>query len=106
MPPWIRTALALCAFPLGWAAREAAGGGVGGVVVLACIAGCAWALPRPRAVRVVVLGIACFVLVHLVAAVTAIYAGLATGALLFAAIGSRLWRDESFSSGPPATRAT
>ena len=94
MPPWIRTVLALAAFPAGWAVREAAGGAVGGVVVLACIAGCAFGLPGPNAVRVVALGIACFVLVHLVAAVTAIYVGLATGALLFTAIGSRLWRGE------------
>jgi hypothetical protein len=99
-------ASALLAFPAGWAVRELAGGAVGGIVVLALIGICALGLPRPRAIAVVATGIACFVAVHLIAAATAIYAGLALGAVLFVAIGSRLWRDESFSSARRATPAT
>lgn len=105
MPSRIRLACALVAFPAGWALREAAGGAAGGVVVVVLIGLCAWGLPRPRATAVAAAGIACFVAVHLIAAVTAIYAGLAIGAVLFAAIGSRLWRDESFSSAQRATPA-
>jgi len=102
----IRLACALAAFPAGWAVREAAGGAAGGAVVLGLIAVCAFGLPRRAATLTAAAGVACFVLVHLVAAVTTVYVGLATGALLFALVGSRLWRDGSFSSGPPATRAT
>jgi hypothetical protein len=102
----IRLACALAAFPAGWAVRSAAGGGVGGVVVLALIAACAIGLPRRSAMGVAAAGVACFVLVHVIAALTTVYVGLATGALLFALVGSRLWRDESFSSARPATRAT
>lgn len=88
----LRLALALAAFPAGWAAREAAGGAVGGLVVLALVGACALGLPRRRAAFVVALGVACFVAVHLVAALTAIYIGLAVGALAFAALGSGAWR--------------
>ena len=79
-----RLACALLAFPAGWIMREIAGGAAGGVVVLAAIAACAWGLPRRAAALVVALGVACFVVVHLVAAATSIYVGLATGAVLFA----------------------
>ena len=106
MPPRIRLACALTAFPAGWGVREAAGGAVGGIVVLGLIAVCAHGLPLRRAAAVALAGVACFVLVHLIAAATTVYVGLATGALLFAAVGSRLWRDGSFSSARPATRAT
>jgi hypothetical protein len=104
VPSPLRLVAALAAFPAGWAVREAAGGGPGGVVVLALIGACAWGLPRRDALRVVALGIACFVAVHLIAAATAIYAGLAVGALAFAALGSRVWR--SSSSARPGTPAT
>lgn len=80
---------ALVAFPAGWAVREAAGGAAGGVVVLALIALCAAGLPRRTAAIVAAAGILCFVGVHLVAAVSTIYVGLATGALLFALASSR-----------------
>lgn len=106
MPSRIRLLCALAAFPAGWGVRELAGGAVGGIVVLALIGACALGLAPRRALAVVAAGIACFVAVHLVAALTAVYVGLATGALLFAAVGSRLWRDESFSSAQPATPAT
>ena len=102
----IRLACALAAFPAGWAVREAAGGAAGGVVVLALIALCALGLPRRTAALVAAAGIGCFVLVHLVAAVLTVYVGLATGALLFALVGSRLWRDGSSSSARPVTPAT
>lgn len=85
MPAGLRFLCALAAFPAGWAVREAAGGAAGGLVVLALIAACAWGLERRRALVVVATGVVCFVGVHLLAAVTTIYAGLATGALLFAA---------------------
>ncbi|MCW2989451.1 MAG: hypothetical protein JWM73_45 [Solirubrobacterales bacterium] len=104
MPRWTRLLCALAAFPAGWAVREAAGGAVGGIVVLALIGACAWGLPRRPALTIVALGILCFVAVHLIAAVTTIYAGLATGALLFALASGRCLA--SFSSAPPATPAT
>lgn len=85
MPTWTRTVCALATFPAGWAVREAAGGAVGGVVVLGLIATCAWGLPRRSAAIVVIAGILCFVAVHLLAAATTIYAGLAAGSLAFAA---------------------
>jgi hypothetical protein len=87
---WIRLSSALAAFPAGWAVREAAGGAAGGVVVLALIGLTAYGLPGRRALGVVATGIACFVAVHLIAAAWTIYAGLATGALLFA-VASRRW---------------
>ncbi len=83
MPTWIRPACALAAFPAGWTVREGAGGAAGGVVVLALIAACAWGLPQRSAVVVVAAGILCFVAVHLIAAVTSIYTGLAVGSLAF-----------------------
>lgn len=86
MPPWTRAAAAVAAFPLGWAVREAAGGAAGGVVVLALIAVCALAVPRRRAGLVAAAGVVCFAIVHVVARATAVYAGLATGALLFALV--------------------
>lgn len=89
MPPWIRLACALAAFPAGWAVREAAGGAAGGLVVLALIAVCAFGLPRRAAVMVVLAGIGCFVAVHLIAAATTIYVGLAAGAVAFAGICAR-----------------
>ena len=89
MPPWTRVVCALSAFPAGWAVREAAGGAAGGVVVLALIGACAWGLPRKRAAFVAVAGVLCFVAVHLIAAVTSIYVGLAIGAVLFALACSR-----------------
>lgn len=104
MAPWIRLACALLAFPAGWAVREAAGGGAGGVVVLALIGACAAGLPARRAAALVAAGILCFVAVHLIAAATSIYAGLAIGALLFAVVSWR-WHASS-SSAPRATPAT
>ncbi len=104
VPPPLRVLAALIAFPAGWAVREATSGGPGGVVVLALIGVCALGLPRRDALRVVALGIACFVAVHLIAAVTTVYVGLAIGALAFAALGSRTW--QSSSSARPATPAT
>jgi hypothetical protein len=104
MPLPARIAAALLAFPAGWAVREAIGGAAGGVVVLALIGACAWGLPRRRALLTVAAGIGCFVAVHLIAAVTAIYVGLAVGALAFAAIASAPWR--SSSSAQPGTRGT
>lgn len=92
MSTWTRTACALVTFPAGWAMRESAGGAVGGVVVLGLIGACAWGLPRRSAAIVVAAGIACFVAVHLLAAATTIYAGLAAGALAFAAICWRVSR--------------
>ena len=89
MPPGLRIACALAAFPSGWAVREAAGGAAGGVVVLALIAAAALGLPRPTAAVVVAAGVLCFVAVHLIAAATAIYAGLAIGAILFALVCAR-----------------
>lgn len=86
MPTWIRLPCALAAFPAGWAVREAVGGAAGGIVVLALIAACAWGLARRSAVVVVLAGILCFVAVHLVAAITSIYVGLAVGAVAFAAV--------------------
>ena len=88
----LRTVCALAAFPAGWAVREAAGGALGGIVVLGLICACAAGLPRRSASVVVALGIACFVAVHVVAAVTAISVGLGVGALAFAAVGSRTWQ--------------
>ena len=85
-----RLAAALAAFPAGWAVREAAGGAGGGVVVLALVLVAGW----PRA-GLVGAGLACFAGVHLVAAATSVYAGLAVGALVFAAITSRAWRSSS-----------
>lgn len=105
MTPRIRLACALVAFPAGWAVRHAAGPTAGGVVVIALIALCALGLPARRAGLVVAAGIASFVVVHLTAAVTAVSVGLVAGALLFAALGSRLWRDGSSSSGQRATPA-
>lgn len=90
--PVLRLAAAVAAFPAGWAVREATSGGLGGLVVLALIGVAAAGLPRRRAVLVVALGIGCFVLVHLIAALTAIYVGIAVGALAFAALGSSAWR--------------
>jgi hypothetical protein len=90
VPAWIRLTCALAAFPAGWAVREAAGGAAGGVVVLALIAASAYGLPARRAAGVMLTGIACFVSLHLIAAASTIYAGLATGALLFA-VASRRW---------------
>ena len=90
MPPWIRLLCALAAFPAGWAVREAAGGAAGGVVVLALIAAAAAGLPRRAAIGVMATGVVCFVAVHLLAAATTVYVGLATGALLFA-LASRRW---------------
>jgi tellurite resistance protein TehA-like permease len=86
--------------------RQAASPALGGVVVLALIAACAVGLPRRAAALVVAAGIGCFVLVHLVAAVTVVGLGLAVGALLFAAIGWRAWRHASSSSARRATPAT
>jgi hypothetical protein len=91
VPTRLRLVLALAAFPAGWAIRQAASPAVGGVVVLGLIGGCALGLPRRTAALVVGTGVACFVLVHLVAAVAAIGVGLAVGAVLFASVGSRLW---------------
>ncbi|MDX6665108.1 MAG: hypothetical protein QOG68_1314 [Solirubrobacteraceae bacterium] len=90
MPPWTRLACALAAFPAGWATREAAGGAAGGVVVLALIGLSATGLPARRAAGLIAAGILCFVAVHLIAAVTTVYVGLAIGALLFA-VASRRW---------------
>jgi hypothetical protein len=104
VPTQIRLVCALAAFPAGWAVREAAGGAAGGVVVLALIGACAWGLPRRTALLVAGTGILCFVAVHLIAAVTSIYVGLATGAVLFAVACARCLG--SFSSAPPATPAT
>lgn len=104
MPPWIRLSCALAAFPAGWLVREAAGGAAGGVVVLALIGACALGLPRRTALLVAFTGILCFVAVHLIAAATSIYAGLATGSLLFAIVCARCLG--SFSSARPVTRAT
>jgi len=104
VPLGLRTLCALAAFPAGWAVREATSGALGGIVVLGLIGACAYGLARRDAVRVVVLGILCFVAVHLIAALTAIYAGLALGALAFAAVVSVTWR--SSSSARPATRAS
>ena len=53
------------------------------------IAASAWGLPRRPALTVVAAGILCFVGVHLVAAATTIYVGLALGALVFAAVRAR-----------------
>jgi hypothetical protein len=92
MPSPLRPLLALAAFPAGWAVREQGSAGVGGIVVLVLIAAAAAGLPRGAAARVVLLGIACFVAVHLIAAVTATYVGIALGALAFAAIVSAAWR--------------
>ena len=92
MPPALRLAAAVTAFPAGWAVREATSGGLGGIVVLALIGVAAAGLPGRRAALVVALGIGCFVAVHLIAALTAIYVGLAVGALAFAALGSGAWR--------------
>jgi hypothetical protein len=103
VPTWIRLLSALAAFPAGWAVREAAGGAAGGLVVLALIAACAWGLPRRPALAVVAAGILCFVAVHLIAAATSIYVGLAIGAILFAVACARCLG--SFSSAPPATPA-
>lgn len=93
MPRVARTAIALAAFPAGWAVREALGGAAGGLVVLALIAACAWGLPRRRALLVAGAGAGCFVAVHLIASVSSVYAGLAIGALAFAAIASGAWRS-------------
>lgn len=79
-----RILCALAAFPSGWAAREAAGGGVGGLVVLAFVAACAWGLSRRRAAGVGAAGVVSFAAVHLLARATSVYTGLATGAALFA----------------------
>jgi predicted tellurium resistance membrane protein TerC len=106
VPPWIRIVCALAAFPAGWAVREAAGGAAGGVVVVALIGACAHGLARRRAITVAVAGVLCFVGVHLIAAATSIYAGLAVGGVLFAAIGWWAWREESSSSARRATPAT
>jgi hypothetical protein len=106
VPAVFRLLCALAAFPLGWALREAAGGVAGGIFVLTLIAGAAWDLPRPVALRVAAAGVLCFVAVHLIAFATTIYVGLALGAVAFAAIGSALWRDGSSSSARRATRAT
>lgn len=89
-----RILCALAAYPLGWAVREAAGGAAGGAVVLALIAAAAWGLPRPRALGVVVAGVLLFVGVHLLANVTTVYVGIATGALLFA-LTSWAWAGSS-----------
>jgi tellurite resistance protein TehA-like permease len=105
VPPWIRLLCALAAFPAGWAVRQAASPAAGGIVVLVLIAVCAAGLPAARAAAVVGLGIACFVLVHLVGAVTAAGVGLAVGAAVFALVGSRLWRAASSSSARPGTPA-
>jgi hypothetical protein len=103
-----RIALALAAYPAGWVVREAAGGALGGLVVLAAIAACAWRLPARRAATVVAAGIACFAVVHVVAGPATVPAGLAAGALLFAlavaAVGWPAWR--SSSSAPRDTRAS
>jgi hypothetical protein len=90
-----RLLCALIAFPAAWAVRQAASPAVGGVVVLALIGLCALGLPRRTALLTLAAGVGCFVLVHLVAAVTAVGVGLAVGSLLYAAIGWRLWRDGS-----------
>ena len=92
LAPSLRVICAAAAFPAGWAVREAASGGLGGLVVLALIGVCALGLPRRQALVVVALGIACFVAVHVIAALTAIYVGLAVGASAFVALGSRTWR--------------
>jgi hypothetical protein len=109
MPAARRTVLALLAYPAGWAVREALGGGqgggaVGGVVVFGLVAACALGLPLRRALGVAALGVACFVAVHVIAALTAIYLGLVVGALAFATLGSLAWR--SSSSARPATPAS
>ena len=96
--------IALAAFPAGWAVRAAAGGAVGGVVVLVAIAACTLGLERRAALRLAALGIACFVAVHLIAFATTDYVGLACGAVAFAALVSRAWR--SSSSARRATPAT
>jgi hypothetical protein len=106
VPTRLRLLCALAAFPAGWAVRQALSPAAGGLVVLALIAICAAGLPRARALRVAAAGVGSFVLVHLVAAVSATGVGLAVGAVLFAAIGWRLWRDESSSSARRATPAT
>lgn len=103
-PP--RILLALATFPVGWAVRETAGGAAGGAVVLALVAACAAGLAPGRAAGVLAAGLACFVLVHLIAAATAIHVGLGIGAVAFAAVGWRLWRDDSSSSARRATRAS
>jgi NitT/TauT family transport system substrate-binding protein/putative hydroxymethylpyrimidine transport system substrate-binding protein len=82
---WTRVACALAAFPLGWAVREAAGGAAGGLVVLALIGAAAWGLPRARAGVLAAAGVILFVAVHLIAKASNVYAGLAVGAILFAA---------------------
>ena len=99
MPPWTRVACALAAFPAGWAVREAAGGALGGIVVLALIAVCAAGLPRRQALWIAAIGILCFVAVHLVAAATSIYVGLATGAVAFAVACGR-WHASPAPSSP------
>lgn len=103
MPAAVRPLLALAAFPAGWATREALGGAAGGVVVLALVAACAWGLPRRRALLVAGAGAGCFVAVHLIAAVATIYAGLAIGALAFAAIASAAWRSSASARPAPPT---
>ena len=104
MPTWTRLLCALAAFPLGWAVRETAGGGAGGVVVLGLIGACALGLPARRAAGVVATGVLLFVAVHLLAAVSTIYVGLGTGAAAFA-VACRAWAGSS-SSAPRATPAT
>jgi hypothetical protein len=90
--PALRLAAALAAFPAAWAVREATNGGLGGLVVLALIGVAAVGLPPRRAALVVAIGLGCFVVVHLIAALTAIYVGIAVGASAFAALGSSAWR--------------
>ena len=99
-----RILCALAAYPLGWAVREALGGGAGGVVVLALIAGAAWGLPPRRALGVAATGVLLFAGVHLLASVTTVYAGIATGAIAFA-VACRAWAGSS-SSEPRATPVT
>lgn len=101
-----RLLCALAAFPAGWAVRQAVSPAVGGIVVLTLIAASASGLPRRTALLTVAAGILCFVAVHLIAYATAIGVGLACGALLYAAVGWRLWRDGSSSSARRATPAT
>lgn len=105
-PSELRLLFALAAFPAGWAVRQAASPAAGGIVVLALIALCALGLPRRTALLTAAAGIGCFVAVHLIAYGTTIGVGLACGALLYAAIGWRLWRDGSSSSARRATPAT
>jgi hypothetical protein len=102
----LRLLCALAAFPAGWAVRQAVSPAVGGIVVLALIAATAFGLPRRTALLTLAAGVGCFVAVHLIAYVTTIGAGLGCGALLYAAIGWRLWRDGSSSSARRATPAT